>query len=58
MKIGVLAYRFDYYTNLRNIIGKLPEVDYVQSKIYTAICVGQPWASIAGWEENYFRPLT
>ena len=29
MKIGVLAYRFDYYTNLRNIIGKLPEVDYV-----------------------------
>ena len=29
MKIGVLAYRFDYYTNLRNIVYKLPEAEYV-----------------------------
>jgi glycosyltransferase involved in cell wall biosynthesis len=29
MKIGVLAYRFDYYTNLRNILYKLPEAEYV-----------------------------
>lgn len=29
MKIGVLAYRFNYYTNLRNIVQKLPEAEYV-----------------------------
>jgi glycosyltransferase involved in cell wall biosynthesis len=29
MKIGVIAYRFDYYTNLRNILYKLPEAEYV-----------------------------
>lgn len=29
MKIGVLAYRFDFYTNLRNILYKLPEAEYV-----------------------------
>lgn len=29
MKIGVLKYRFDYYTNLRNIVNKLPEAEYV-----------------------------
>ena len=29
MKIGVPAYRFDYYTNKRNIIGILPEATYV-----------------------------
>jgi glycosyltransferase involved in cell wall biosynthesis len=32
MKIGVLAYRFDYYTHLRNIINKLPEAEYVPVK--------------------------
>jgi len=32
MKIGVLAYRFDYYTNLRNIVHKLPEAEYVPVK--------------------------
>jgi len=32
MKIGVLAYRFDYYTNLRNIVNKLPEAEYVPVK--------------------------
>ena len=32
MKIGVLAYRFDYYTNLRNILYKLPEAEYVPVK--------------------------
>lgn len=32
MKIGVLAYRFDYYTNLRNIVDKLPEAEYVPVK--------------------------
>ncbi|MFZ3070902.1 MAG: glycosyltransferase family 4 protein [Anaerolineaceae bacterium] len=32
MKIGVLAYRMDYYTNLRTIVGKLPEVEYVPVK--------------------------
>ena len=32
MKIGVLAYRFDYYTNLRNIVRKLPEAEYVPVK--------------------------
>ena len=29
MKIGVLAYRFDYYTNVRNIVYKLPEAEYI-----------------------------
>ena len=29
MKIGVLAYRMDFYTNKRLIIGKLPEAEYV-----------------------------
>lgn len=29
MKIGVLAYRFEYYTYLRNILHKLPEAEYV-----------------------------
>lgn len=29
MKIGVLAYRFEYYPYLRNILYKLPEADYV-----------------------------
>lgn len=29
MRIGVLAYRFDFYTNLRNILYKLPEAEYV-----------------------------
>lgn len=29
MKIGVLNYRFDFYTVLRNILYKLPEVEYV-----------------------------
>lgn len=29
MRIGVLAYRMDYYTNLRNIVNILPEADYV-----------------------------
>jgi len=32
MKIGVLGYRFDYYTNLRNILYKLPEAEYVPVK--------------------------
>ncbi len=32
MRIGVLAYRFDYYTNQRNIIDKLPEAEYVPVK--------------------------
>ena len=32
MKIGVLAYRFDFYTNLRNILYKLPEAEYVPVK--------------------------
>lgn len=32
MKIGVLAYRFDYYTNQRNIVNKLPEAEYVPVK--------------------------
>ncbi len=29
MKIGVLKYRFEYYTYLRNILHKLPEAEYV-----------------------------
>ena len=29
MKIGVLAYRFDYYTNKRTIVAKVPEAKYV-----------------------------
>ena len=29
IKIGVLAYRMDFYTNLRIIINQLPEADYV-----------------------------
>lgn len=29
MKIGVLAYRFNFYTNLQNILYKLPEAEYV-----------------------------
>lgn len=29
MKIGVLAYRFNYYTNKRIIVGKVPEAKYV-----------------------------
>lgn len=32
LKIGVLAYRMDFYTNHRNIINKLPEADYVPVK--------------------------
>ncbi|MGV8050129.1 MAG: glycosyltransferase family 4 protein [Anaerolineaceae bacterium] len=32
MKIGVLAYRMNYYTNLRIIVGKLPEAEYVPVK--------------------------
>ncbi len=32
MKIGVLAYRFDYYPYLRNILYKLPEAEYVPVK--------------------------
>ena len=32
MKIGVLAYRMDFYTNLRNIVNKLPEAEYVPVK--------------------------
>lgn len=32
MKIGVLAYRFDYYSNLRNILYKLPEAEYIPVK--------------------------
>ncbi|HSN94429.1 MAG TPA: glycosyltransferase family 4 protein [Anaerolineaceae bacterium] len=29
MKIGVLAYRFNYYTNKRTIVAKVPEAKYV-----------------------------
>ena len=29
MRIGVLAYRMDFYTNKRLIVGKLPEAEYV-----------------------------
>src|SRR5665811_1707598 len=29
MKIGVLAYRFKYYTNLRIIVGKISEATYI-----------------------------
>jgi len=29
MRVGVLAYRMDFYTNKRLIIGKLPEAEYV-----------------------------
>jgi len=32
MKIGVLKYRFNYYTNLRNILYKLPEAEYIPVK--------------------------
>lgn len=32
MKIGVVSYRFDYYTYLRNIVDKLPEAEYVPVK--------------------------
>ncbi len=32
IKIGVLAYRMDFYTNLRNIVNKLPEAEYVPVK--------------------------
>ncbi|HZK17537.1 MAG TPA: glycosyltransferase family 4 protein [Anaerolineaceae bacterium] len=32
MKIGVLAYRLNYYTYLRNILHKLPEAEYVPVK--------------------------
>ncbi|MEL7627327.1 MAG: glycosyltransferase family 4 protein [Anaerolineaceae bacterium] len=32
MKVGVLSYRFDYYTYLRNILFKLPEAEYVPVK--------------------------
>lgn len=32
LKIGVLAYRLTYYTNLRNILYKLPEAEYVPVK--------------------------
>lgn len=32
LKIGVLAYRMDYYSNLRIIVNKLPEVEYVPVK--------------------------
>ena len=29
MRVGVLAYRMDFYTNKRLIVGKLPEAEYV-----------------------------
>lgn len=32
LRIGVLVYRMDYYTNLRVIINKLPEADYIPVK--------------------------
>ncbi len=32
MKIGVLAYRMDFYTNLRIIVNQLPEADYIPVK--------------------------
>ena len=32
LKIGVLAYRMDFYTNLRNILYQLPEADYIPVK--------------------------
>lgn len=32
LRIGVLAYRMDYYTNLRVIINQLPEAEYVPVK--------------------------
>lgn len=32
IRIGVLAYRMDYYTNLRNIVNKIPEADYIPVK--------------------------
>lgn len=38
MKIGVLSYRFDYYTYLRNILFKLPEAEYVPVKdLYSSL---------------------
>lgn len=30
MKVGVLAYRFDYYTNLRIIVNKVTNVEYIK----------------------------
>ena len=51
MKIGVLGYRFDYYTNLRNILYKLPEAEYVPVKdLYSVL-------RRAALGVNYFRPL-
>lgn len=32
LKIGVLAYRMDFYTNLRIILNQLPEADYIPVK--------------------------
>ncbi len=32
LKIGVLAYRMDFYTNLRVIINQVPEADYIPVK--------------------------
>jgi len=32
MRIGVLAYRMDFYTNLRIIVNQLPEADYIPVK--------------------------
>jgi glycosyltransferase involved in cell wall biosynthesis len=32
VKIGVLAYRMDFYTNLRIIVNQLPEADYIPVK--------------------------
>ena len=29
MKIGILAYRIKYYSNLRNILNKIPEAEYI-----------------------------
>ena len=32
VRVGVLAYRMDFYTNLRVILNKLPEADYIPVK--------------------------
>lgn len=51
MKIGVLAYRFDYYPYRRNILYKIPEAEYVPVKdlysnlrraaLFTNRCLGR-----------------
>lgn len=37
MKIGILDYRFNYYTVLQNILGKVPGVSYVPVKDFFSI---------------------